>query len=164
MFVIVQGFVYLALALIIGGAIGYAFRTCLADTACDDVRADLSLSQARYEALLGQSHQVGQTVVASPPNDGSNLSKLTSRELERAILSAGNGRSPARRLGADDLTAIKGITPRLDVWLAQQNITRFEHLVNLDPGELYWLVENAPENGSSIYRDQWIAQARAQMR
>jgi predicted flap endonuclease-1-like 5' DNA nuclease len=171
MYIILQGFIYLALAIIIGGGIGYALRSCLKDTACDDVRDALALSQSRYDALSGQYEQHKRTAQIRPISiaddaltNTANLSTLSSRELESFILASGNPKSPARRFGDDDLTSIKGISPTLDAWLATLNITRFEHLANLEAAELYWMVENAPENGSSIYRDQWIAQARAQMR
>jgi predicted flap endonuclease-1-like 5' DNA nuclease len=172
MYIIFQGFIYLALAIVIGGAIGYALRSCLTDTACDDVRDALVLSQSQYDMLSDQyeehkrSAQIQPTSITAPNTaitNTANLSTLSSRELESAILASGNPKSPARRFAGDDLTAIKGISPRLDAWLATLNITRFEHLANLEAGELYWMVENAPENGSSIYRDQWLAQARAQM-
>ena len=63
MYFVTQAFIYLALALIIGGAIGYAFRSCLADTACDSVRDDLTLANARITALLeSQNAQLAQHV------------------------------------------------------------------------------------------------------
>jgi predicted flap endonuclease-1-like 5' DNA nuclease len=169
MFLIAQMFLYLAIALIVGGGVGFMLRACLGDSACDGVRDDLKLAQDRYEALLEEGLKTKSKIVHVPSTVAPQrvepiIGDLNARDLETRILASAPGTSPSRRLGVDDLTIIKGITPRLDTWLAQNNITRFEHLVGLSAAELYWLVENAPENGSSIYRDNWVAQARAQMR
>jgi predicted flap endonuclease-1-like 5' DNA nuclease len=177
MFLISQTLIYLILALIIGGAIGYAFRECLADTACDDVREDLALTQSRYQALLERESDVRtQPVsglaafpVAAPlaqattafPVAALNLGDLDARDFEKALLDAAPGTSPKMRFTADDLTAINGITPKGDAWLANIGITRLADIVSLTAGELHWLVENLPENGTSVYRDHWVAQANA---
>jgi predicted flap endonuclease-1-like 5' DNA nuclease len=168
MYLIAQNFIYLAIAMIIAATIGYVVRACMADTACDDVREDLRLAQARYDDLLEKSQSPTPIAPAAKPPVleplNHDLAALSRRDLEAIILAAEPGRSPARRLAADDLTIIKGITPRLDHWLASLHITRFEHLLSLSPSELYWLVDNAPENGASLYRDNWLAQASAEMR
>jgi predicted flap endonuclease-1-like 5' DNA nuclease len=170
MYLISQGFIYLAIALIIGGMIGYALRACFADNAGAEVREELELARARYEAFL-----VGRTdlqmaalqrvapaiALSTPATHDISLSALSVRDLEGALLAAAPGTSPKPRFEADDLTMIKGITPKLDIWLSTQGITRFTHLVNLTPAELYWLVENLPQNGTSVYRDHWVAQAAA---
>jgi predicted flap endonuclease-1-like 5' DNA nuclease len=177
MFLISQTLIYLILAIIIGGAIGYAFRACLADTACDDVREDLALAQSRYQALLERESDVrtppvsglAAFPVAAPiaevttafPVAAINLGDLDTRDFEKALLDAAPGTSPRMRFTADDLTAINGITPTVDGWLANIGITRLADIASLTAGELHWLVENLPENGTSVYRDHWVAQANA---
>jgi hypothetical protein len=203
MYLISQTMIYLLLALIVGGAIGFAFRACLADTACDDVREDLALAQARLQdaeerarvaraapvsglaafpvqseppktqapapfvpeplvtladtaTSLPRAPEMGGKLAANP-----GLSMLTTRDLEAALLAAAPGTSPKSRFEADDLTAIKGLTPQMDAWLASFRITRLADIASLTPSELYWLVENLPGDGSSVYRDHWIAQATA---
>jgi predicted flap endonuclease-1-like 5' DNA nuclease len=164
MFLVGQIFLFLALALIIGGAIGYAVRSCLADTACDDIREDLELERSRNAALLesqiaNETRHVEAKAIAVLETSGSNLAALSTPELEAVLLDSAPGTPLKRRFGGDDLTVIRGITPKIDVWLGLQGITRFSHLANLTPSELYWLVENLPERGASVYRDHWIAQA-----
>jgi predicted flap endonuclease-1-like 5' DNA nuclease len=162
MYLIGQAIVYLALALIIGGALGYALRSCIADTACDDVREDLALAQSRYDAILKTQSAIPpqqMTIVATVASSAPSLVDMDARALEAALLSAAPGTSLKNRFGADDLTAIQGITPKMDVWLGLQGITRFAQIANLSAGELFWLVENLPEHGGSVYRDQWVAQA-----
>jgi predicted flap endonuclease-1-like 5' DNA nuclease len=160
MYFLAQSIVYLALALLAGGGIGFALRACLADTACDDVREDLRLLQSRYNALLetqdGQQTQFVRSPMAVQP---SNLASLSTPDLEAALLSAAPGSPPKARFEPDDLTMIRGVTPEIDAFLARQGITRFDHIAEMSASELYWLVENLPRNGASVYRDQWVAQA-----
>jgi predicted flap endonuclease-1-like 5' DNA nuclease len=162
MYLFSQIFAYLALALIIGGAIGYALRACMADTACDDVREDLALANARHDALLeSQSGRETQQVIAtaSLTNTASPFSEMDPYQFERELLDAAPGKPLKARFGADDLTAIRGITPKIDVWLGLNGITRFSQLASLSAAELYWLVENLPQNGDNVYRYNWVAQA-----
>ena len=141
-------------------------RACMADAACDDVKDELQHSQACYEALL-ESHnalEVRQVVSQAPVSVAmllpiSNLAKLESRDFERTLLAAAPGVCVKNRFGADDLTTIKGITPKIEVWLGLNGITRFADIASLRASELYWLVENSPYDGASVYRDQWVAQA-----
>jgi predicted flap endonuclease-1-like 5' DNA nuclease len=204
MYLISQTMIYLLLAIIIGGAIGYAFRACLADTACDNVRDDLALAQSRLQAMednqratpIPVANDLGmapfpkpsettrpaafvpepivtianapQTLPIAPemggPRDSSAaLSAMPARDLESVLLAAEPGTSPKSRFEADDLTAIKGLTPQMDVWLSGLGITRLADIASLTPPELYWLVEHLPGDGSSVYRDHWIAQATAMM-
>jgi predicted flap endonuclease-1-like 5' DNA nuclease len=161
-FLLSQTIIYLALALIAGGAIGYAWRACLADTACDSVREDLVLANARYEEVLQryktqQAQKVAAPVTLDEPKMG--LADLSVRDLETALLMASPGAALNARFGGDDLTQISGITSPMDVWLGQNGVTRFSHIAELTAAELYWLVENLPEDGASVYRDQWVAQA-----
>jgi predicted flap endonuclease-1-like 5' DNA nuclease len=204
MYIISQTMIFLLLALIIGGAIGYAFRACLADTACDDVREDLALAQARLQTMEESQHasvvpvandiglppfpqqteralqpafvpepivtladtarglptapEMGGAPVAAPA-----LSTLSARDLETLLLAAEPGTSPKSRFEADDLTAIKGLTPQMDSWLSSFGITRLADIASLTPSELYWLVENLPGDGATVYRDHWVAQATAMM-
>lgn len=162
MFLIGQILIYFALALIVGGAIGFMLRACMADTACDDVRDELKEAQVRYQTAeenlaSGTSRHVAPVVPLTHTNAG--LERLSERDLEVTLLAGAPGTSLLGRFGADDLTAIKGITPKIDVWLGLKGITRFSHIANLTPSELYWLIENLPQNGASVYRDHWVAQA-----
>lgn len=162
MYLIGQVSIYLALALIIGGAIGYALRSCMTDTACDDLRDDLELAQSRYDALLESQIAVPVRQVNDPAaveSLGPGLAHMDTRALETALLSAAPGSSLKNRFGADDLTLIQGITPKMDAWLGFNGVSRFSQIANLSAAELYWLVENLPEDGSSVYRDHWVAQA-----
>jgi predicted flap endonuclease-1-like 5' DNA nuclease len=187
MYLISQSMIYLLLALLVGGGIGYAFRACLADTACDDVRDDLAAAQTQLqEAENRLARAIEKPVVTLPPfpeppvpqqpvivasNDSgltvapemraprTILSQLTPRNLEAALLAAAPGISPKSRFEADDLTAISGLTPTMDRWLASFGITRLADIESLTPAELYWLVDHLPGDGASVYKDQWIAQA-----
>jgi predicted flap endonuclease-1-like 5' DNA nuclease len=162
MYLISQVFIYLALALIIGGAIGYTIRSCFAETACDDVREDLVLANARYASLL-ESHSASETrhimTSANSATPVNHFAKMDPFTLETELLKAAPGRSLKARFGADDLTAIQGITPQIDVWLGLNGITRFSQIASLTAEELYWLAENLPQNGYSVYRYNWVAQA-----
>jgi predicted flap endonuclease-1-like 5' DNA nuclease len=162
MFLIGQILIYFALALIVGGAIGFMLRACMADTACDDVRDALKEAQLRYqmsEENLASVRSRHFEPVAPLATANTTLAALNERDLEIALLAAAPGTSLLGRFGADDLTAIKGITPKIDVWLGLRGITRFSHIATLTPSELYWLIENLPHNGASVYRDHWVAQA-----
>jgi predicted flap endonuclease-1-like 5' DNA nuclease len=162
MYLISQVFIYLALALIIGGAIGFALRACIADTACDDVRDDLAAANARHSALLeSQSAREAQQVVAmaSPVPTTSRFADMDPYQFERELLGAAPGKPLKVRFGSDDLTAIIGVTPKIDVWLELNGITRFAQIASLSAAELYWLVENLPQNGDTVYRYNWVAQA-----
>jgi predicted flap endonuclease-1-like 5' DNA nuclease len=182
MYVISQSMIYLLLALLVGGGIGYAFRACLADTACDDVREDLALTQNRLQETEGQLARATEIpVVTLPPfpqplnpvasNDAyltmapemrapqTTLRQLTPRDLEATLLASAPGISPKSRFEADDLTAISGLTPAMDRWLASLGITRLADIESLTPAELYWLVDHLPGDGASVYKDQWVAQA-----
>jgi predicted flap endonuclease-1-like 5' DNA nuclease len=196
MYLISQNLIYLILALLAGGGIGYAFRACLADTACDDVREDLALAQKRLEETqdqLTQARQVpkvdlppfpqteteraplapfvpeplvtvtnGSPLLPTAPEMGGaqpSLNAFSSRDLETKLLAAAPGISPKSRFEAEDLTAIKGLTPAMDSYLAGLGITRLADIESLTPAELYWLVDNLPGDGASIYKDQWVAQA-----
>jgi predicted flap endonuclease-1-like 5' DNA nuclease len=162
MYLINQIFIFLALALIVGGAIGYALRACMADTACDDLRDELALVQSRQNAQL-ESQTAVQTRQVTPAIGGvsavSGLADMNARDFEDALLVAAPGTLLKNRFGADDLTAIRGVTRKMDVWLGLNGITRFSHIADLTAGELYWLVENLPQDGASVYRDHWVAQA-----
>jgi hypothetical protein len=196
MYVISQTMIYLLLALLAGGGIGYVFRACLADTACDDVRDDLALAQSRIlemETKESQANQkpvvslppfpeqtaarqpaapfVPEPLVALPTATGSLsvapemggtyplLSTLSPRDFESALLAGAPGTSPKKRFEAEDLTAITGLTPEMDRWLAGFGITRLADIESLTPAELYWLVDNLPGDGASVYKHQWVAQA-----
>jgi predicted flap endonuclease-1-like 5' DNA nuclease len=172
MYLISQTLIYLALALLIGGGIGYAFRACLADTACDDVREDLALARARLSAMEHDRNSVKLAPVqgltpfpaandsfVAKPETAARLSDLDARGIETVLLAAAPGTSPKIRFEFDDLTTIKGLTPKMDAWLSGLGITRLADIASLTPSELYWLVENLPENGASVYRDHWVAQA-----
>jgi predicted flap endonuclease-1-like 5' DNA nuclease len=87
------------------------------------------------------------------------LAALTPRDLEAELWKAGPGQPTKARFSADDLTTIKGITPETGAWLGQNGITRFSQIASLTASELFWLVENLPSDGASVYRDQWVAQA-----
>lgn len=182
MYLISQSMIYLLLALLVGGGIGYAFRACLADTACDDVREDFALTHARLQdAEVQLARATQKPVVTLPPfpdlpmnvasTDASltmapemrapqtTLPQMTPRELETTLLAAAPGISPKSRFEADDLTAINGLTPAMDRWLASLGITRLADIEGLTPAELYWLVDHLPGDGASVYKDQWVAQA-----
>lgn len=176
MYLISQVFIFLAIALLIGGAIGYAFRSCLADTACDDVRADLAQTTARYEALLESQLAAETRQIVLPVREAQlaparasastqalvpDLAAMDRYEVEHALLAAAPGVSIRARFGVDDLTSIKGLTPKMDVWLGRNGITRYSDIAGLSASELYWLVENLPDDGASIYRDHWVAQTKA---
>jgi predicted flap endonuclease-1-like 5' DNA nuclease len=167
MYLLSQTLIYLALALIVGGAIGFAWRSCLADPSIralpDDAR---DLAPQRDPTLPGytvtshtvdMAEQPARPLVEAAP--AARLSDLSSRDLEAVLADAAPGRSLKARFGADDLTTIMGITPQIDAWLARHGITRFSHIANLTAEELYWLVENLPGNGASVYDHQWVAQA-----
>jgi predicted flap endonuclease-1-like 5' DNA nuclease len=175
MFLLSQILVFLALALIIGGLIGYAFHACIADNEREDLRAALSAEQSRPypivepttlpEAPSRDAVPLSMAPFPSDPSDGPvtpvALSDLTPRDLEHALLAAAPGKSPKARFERNDLTMIKGLTPDMDAFLATIGITRIADLTDLTAQELYWLVDNLPGNGASLYRDQWIAQAAA---
>jgi predicted flap endonuclease-1-like 5' DNA nuclease len=201
MYLISQTMIYLLLALLVGGGIGYAFRACLADTACDDLRDDLALAQNRLADVEAHHAQAAQAPPQSPlptfaqsessraltrpaltpfvpqprvslgdtfnglpvaPEMGGpaqKLDQMTARDFETALLGAAPGLSPKSRFEAEDLTAIIGLTPAMDAFLGKIGITRLADIESLTPAELYWLVDNLPGDGASIYKDQWVAQA-----
>jgi predicted flap endonuclease-1-like 5' DNA nuclease len=178
MFLLSQILIFLALALIVGGLIGYAFRACLVDNDNLAQREELALTKEYNQALLEtQASQDLRPVVGTiaglapfpvaaevePDTPLLGLGTLSARDLEQALLASAPGKSPKPRFGADDLTAIKGLTPEMDAFLGSLGITRLADIASLSAGELYWLVDNLPGDGASVYRDQWVAQAEALM-
>lgn len=164
MYLISQVFIYLALALIIGGAIGFAIRSCQGDSSCDDIRDELSQANARYAALLERQNPTEPSPIvtaASPVVFANRFAEMDPVSLERELLNAAPGKPLKARFGPDDLTSIRGITPKIDAWLGLNGVTRFSQVADLSAAELYWLVENLPENGNSVYRDNWVAQAHS---
>jgi predicted flap endonuclease-1-like 5' DNA nuclease len=162
MYLLSQTLIYLALALVVGGAIGFAWRSCLSDESVGLVQNEMAVATPQNDAAdpglhNDRAHQPTPPVIETPPTQ--YLADLSSRELEAVLLNAAPGQSPKARFGADDLTAIMGITPQIDVWLGLQGITRFSHIADLSAAELYWLVENLPHKGASVYDHQWVAQA-----
>lgn len=157
MFLISQMLVFLTLALIIGGLIGYAFRACLSDNGHQDT-PEVTAS----EKILDKTARplAAPTSLAPFPQTGTpQLAALTPRDLEHELLAAAPGKSPKARFVADDLTAINGLTPEMDAFLADLGITRLADIADLTSKELYWLVDHLPGDGASLYRDQWVAQA-----
>jgi predicted flap endonuclease-1-like 5' DNA nuclease len=93
--------------------------------------------------------------VASP------LANLTSDELERQVLAAGEGRAPTptrRRTKPDDLLLIDGVGPINLAWLNEKGIRYFWQIATMDAEQLAWLARNLPRFGTRVYRENWVRQ------
>lgn len=68
--------------------------------------------------------------------------------------------SPRPVLRADDLKAIKGIGPKIESMLHENDITRFEQIAAWDAREIAVMNEKLGTRGR-IEREKWVSQAKA---
>lgn len=83
-----------------------------------------------------------------------------------AVQSAGTPRPPAAldapgEGGADDLTRIKGIGPKLEAMLNAMGFFHFEQIAGWSPEEEAWVDSNLKRFKGRAGRDGWVAQAKA---
>ncbi|WP_134679006.1 hypothetical protein [Paracoccus ravus] len=62
--------------------------------------------------------------------------------------------------GADDLRRIKGVGPKLALWLNDNGVTRFEQIARWDAQEAADFAGRLGRMGSRIETDDWVGQAR----
>lgn len=77
---------------------------------------------------------------------------------------AGAGTKPAamsapRDTGADDLTLIKGVGPKLAALLHRMGFYHFDQIANWTAAEVAWVDENLEGFKGRVTRDDWVAQA-----
>jgi predicted flap endonuclease-1-like 5' DNA nuclease len=137
--------------------------------------AALDRENRRLRARLSsETSSVTQDAVEQLPPTGlglpypSRMVTMSAQELEATLLAGAPGAVPSpmpRPKGkGDDLKAIKGVGPALERWLHQQGIFTFRQIACMSPSELYWMVENLPQFGARVYRENWVAQADQLMR
>ncbi|MGE3302283.1 MAG: hypothetical protein AB7M12_04150 [Hyphomonadaceae bacterium] len=136
----------------------------------EELKAHLSsIEQWRDEAARAIEALRARPAPASSARAGnvvvipSRAASMSAEELEDALSVAGAGlRPPALRSprGApDDLQAIRGLGARQEEWLNAQGVYHYWQIASLDIPGVAWLVANAPDAGSVVYRDNWVAQA-----
>lgn len=141
---------------------------------------------ARYLAALDRENRRLRARLSGEPSTGaqhaaeqlpaaglglpypSRMVTMSAQELEATLLAGAPGAVPSpmpRPKGkGDDLKAIRGVGPALERWLHQQGIFTFRQIACMSPSELYWMVENLPQFGARVYRENWVAQADQLMR
>ncbi len=70
------------------------------------------------------------------------------------------GLSAPREGGADDLTRIKGIGPKLAVMLNEMGYYHFDQIANWSDEEVAWVDGNLQGFRGRVSRDEWVRQAR----
>lgn len=73
---------------------------------------------------------------------------------------APSGAIPAAATGADDLTRIKGVGPKLSTLLGALGITRFEQIASWTPADIERIDAQLGNFQGRIQRDNWTEQAR----
>ena len=68
--------------------------------------------------------------------------------------------APAPTGAADDLRQIKGVGPKLVALLADQGVTRFEHIAAWSEADVARVDETLGRFAGRITRDQWVEQAK----
>lgn len=137
--------------------------------------AALDRENSRLRARLsGETSSGAQDAAEQLPATGlglpypSRMVTMSAQELEATLLAGAPGAMPSpmpRPKGkGDNLKAIKGVGPALERWLHQQGIFTFRQIACMSPSELYWMVENLPQFGARVYRENWVAQADQLMR
>jgi NADH-quinone oxidoreductase subunit E len=64
-------------------------------------------------------------------------------------------------IDADDLKAMKGVGPKLEIMLNELGIYRFEQIAAFTPENLAWVDANLTAFKGRPQRDDWVAQAKA---
>jgi NADH-quinone oxidoreductase subunit E len=67
----------------------------------------------------------------------------------------------ARDGRADDLTAIKGLGPRMQEALNRMGVFHLDQIAGWSRAEALWMDANIPGVKGRVTRDNWIAQAQA---
>lgn len=143
--------------------------------------ARLARRRANAEHQLedrGELHRIGAPPVMAPPTEPHNvpaeepapqppiadepIAAAASLDASPAALAAsgpGAEPEPTPAAGADDLTRMKGVGPKLAQRLNAAGITRFDQLASLTPAEAEALDAQLGDFRGRIHRDRWIEQA-----
>lgn len=62
---------------------------------------------------------------------------------------------------ADDLKVIKGVGPKIEVWLNENAIWHFDQIAGWDARDVAAYMDRMGRMGTRIESDEWVAQARA---
>ncbi|SEQ39601.1 NADH-quinone oxidoreductase subunit E [Thalassovita taeanensis] len=70
------------------------------------------------------------------------------------------GLSAAREGGADDLKAIKGVGPKLELLLHELGFYHYDQIAGWTVDEIAWVDQNLKGFKGRVSRDEWVAQAK----
>lgn len=111
---------------------------------------DREMAERQPDALLVSSGgPEGITSVAQLPIMAGAM-PVAASEAEAEVLAG----------AADDLQRIKGIGPKLSVWLVQNGVTRFDQIAAWDAAEVADVARRLGRMGARIEADDWVGQAR----
>jgi predicted flap endonuclease-1-like 5' DNA nuclease len=172
MYLIMQWWIYLLLAALIGFLIGYWWGKCRCNTHKLEQERDAALAELmklKASAPVAAATAVGLDVLASePPTNAtfkpSPVAAMDAASLEKAVLAAGIGMKPKglsrpQNGTPDDLKEIGGVGPKNETWLHEQGLYHFWQIATLDIPGIAWLAHHLPNFGSRVYRENWVDQA-----
>ncbi|WP_186766587.1 endonuclease [Puniceibacterium confluentis] len=135
-----------------------------AGTTAPEVRAEAAAAPPAASAsavTVKPSRELpGQTDLAGRKGEW----KYTAAATPGAAASEGGGKpatlAAARPGGADDLTRIRGIGPKLEALCNALGIYHFDQIAAWSPAEIDWVDQNLEGFKGRVTRDNWVAQAQ----
>ena len=100
------------------------------------------------------------------PADDTGITKQEAQAKSTAHpVSAAEPKGPARlkaprKAGADDLTKIKGVGPKLEQLLHDMGFYHFDQVANWSGAEVAWVDDNLEGFKGRVSRDDWVSQAK----
>lgn len=116
--------------------------------------------------LVGERVEARNGSVALALAYGDTVARITGQPIARAAARpAPVGVRPTRLeaprvTGADDLTRIKGVGPKLEAMLHGLGYYHFDQIAAWTPEEVAWVDENLEGFKGRVSRDHWVDQAR----
>ena len=90
-----------------------------------------------------------------PAKDKPAKEKSGKKKAAKALLDQPRGGQ------ADDLKVIKGVGPKIEVWLNENGIWHFDQIAGWDAKDVASYMDRMGRMGTRIESDEWVAQARA---
>ena len=90
-----------------------------------------------------------------PAKDKPAKEKSGKKKAAKALLDQPRGGQ------ADDLKVIKGVGPKIEVWLNENGIWHFDQIAGWDAKDVAFYMDRMGRMGTRIESDEWVAQARA---
>lgn len=115
-----------------------------------------TLTAPRTDPAIGAATATATVAAATAarPSRGSASDAGAASVKPRPLAAARDGR-------ADDLTAIKGLGPRMQEALNRMGVFHLDQIAGWSRAEALWMDTNIPGVKGRVTRDNWIAQAQA---